>query len=153
VTCTIRRAISEDAEEVSSIIVAALRKTNAKDYSEAVIQRVEQSFTPEAVREMMNHRVMFVATQDERIIGTASLDGCVVRTVFVEPGFQGQEIGRRLIAEVEREALARGIALLAVPSSITAEPFYAKLGFRAVRDSYHGEERTIVMERALSTES
>ncbi|MBD3849478.1 GNAT family N-acetyltransferase [Bosea sp. SSUT16] len=152
-TCTIRRAISEDAEEVSSIIVAALRKTNAKDYSEAVIQRVEQSFTPEAVREMMNHRVMFVATQDERIIGTASLDGCVVRTVFVEPGFQGQEIGRRLIAEVEREALARGIALLAVPSSITAEPFYAKLGFRAVRDSYHGEERTIVMERALSTES
>jgi hypothetical protein len=36
-----------------------------------------------------------------------------------------------------------------VPSSVTAESFYAKLGFNAVRDSYHGEERTIVMERRV----
>ena len=39
--------------------------------------------------------------------------------------------------------------MLTVPSSVTAEPFYAKLGFRPVRDSYHGEERTIIMERPL----
>jgi len=34
--------------------------------------------------------------------------------------------------------------------SITAEAFYAKLGFNAVRDSYHGDERTIIMERWLA---
>jgi len=39
---------------------------------------------------------------------------------------------------------------LAVPSSVTAEQFYSKLGFSAVHDSYHGEERTIVMERNLA---
>ncbi|WP_280940334.1 hypothetical protein [Mesorhizobium sp. LNHC221B00] len=38
--------------------------------------------------------------------------------------------------------------MLTVPSSLTAEAFYARLGFRAVRDSYHGEERTIIMQRA-----
>jgi hypothetical protein len=53
------------------------------------------------------------------------------------------------MAEVERVAVERDVAVLAVPSSVTAEPFYAKLGFNAVRDSFYGEERTIVMERPL----
>jgi hypothetical protein len=39
--------------------------------------------------------------------------------------------------------------MLAVPSSVTAATFYARLGFRAVRDSYYGDERTIIMERLL----
>jgi hypothetical protein len=37
--------------------------------------------------------------------------------------------------------------LLAVASSVTAETFHARLGFKAVRDSYYGDERTIIMER------
>jgi len=53
------------------------------------------------------------------------------------------------MAEVERTACKRKISVLAVPSSVTAETFYAGLGFRAVRDSYHGDERTIIMERSL----
>jgi len=53
------------------------------------------------------------------------------------------------MAEVERTARERDISRLAVPSSLSAETFYAQLGFRAVRDSYYGEERTIIMERSL----
>ncbi|HYI26504.1 MAG TPA: GNAT family N-acetyltransferase, partial [Bradyrhizobium sp.] len=67
------------------------------------------------------------------------------------PEYQGRGIGRALMARVELAAMTSNVAILAVPSSVTAEPFYAKLGFRAVRDSYHGEERTIVMERSLTT--
>jgi len=73
----------------------------------------------------------------------------VVRTVFVSPDVQAQGIGKLLMAEVERTACKRKISVLAVPSSVTAETFYAGLGFRAVRDSYHGDERTIIMERSL----
>jgi hypothetical protein len=36
-----------------------------------------------------------------------------------------------------------------VASSVTAESFYGRLGFTAVRDSYYGDERTIIMERSL----
>lgn len=53
------------------------------------------------------------------------------------------------MAEIERTARERNIASLTVPSSVTAETFYARLGFHAVRDSYHGDERTIIMERSL----
>lgn len=59
--CVIRPASSSDAEGISRIIIAALRDTNAKDYSEAVIARVEQSFSPAAVSELMTRRLVFVA--------------------------------------------------------------------------------------------
>ena len=55
------------------------------------------------------------------------------------------------MAEIERIARTNSIAVLTVPSSITAEPFYAKIGFKAVGDSYYGDERTITMERTLES--
>jgi hypothetical protein len=33
-----------------------------------------------------------------------------------------------------------------VPFSITAEGFYARLGFQKVRDEFYGAERTIIMQ-------
>ena len=145
----IRPARPEDAAAISRVIISALRETNAKDYSEAVIARVEQNFSPTAVRDLLERRLVFVAATGDDIVGTASLDGRVVRTVFIKPECQSRGIGRALIAQVERVAIEKGVTVPAVPSSVTAEPFYAKLRFNAVRDSYHGEERTIVMERPL----
>lgn len=120
----------------------------AGNYSADIIQRVEPSFSPPAVRELIRGRKVFVAGIAGRVVGTASLDGGVVRTVFVDPDAQRQGVGRRLMDEVERFARETGLKVLTVLSSITAEALYARLGFKAVRDSYHGEERTIIMEHA-----
>lgn len=147
--CQIRPAQPADAEGISRVIVSALRETNARDYSEAVVARVEQNFSPAAILDILARRLVFVAEVDQAVVGTASLDGRVVRSVFIDPAHQGRGIGRALMAEIERAATARGVTALAVPSSVTAEPFYAKLGFHPLRDSYHGDERTIVMERPL----
>jgi N-acetylglutamate synthase-like GNAT family acetyltransferase len=147
--CTIRVARASDAEGISKVILLALRETNAKDYSLEIIEQVALSFNPSAVLDLMSKRHVFVALAENRIIGTASLDGGVVRTVFVAPDVQGQGIGRLLMVEVERTARERNVEVLVVPSSVTAEHFYSKLGFKAVHDSYHGNERTIIMERPL----
>jgi GNAT superfamily N-acetyltransferase len=147
--CAIRPALEVDADEISEVILRALHETNARDYTSEIIERVERSFSPHAVRELIGKRTVFVATIDSRVVGTASLDGSVVRTVFVSPDFQARGVGKLLMTEIERTARARCIARLAVPSSVTAEAFYARLGFKAVRDSYHGDERTIIMERIL----
>jgi GNAT superfamily N-acetyltransferase len=147
--CTIRSAREDEAGEISAVILRALRETNAKDYASDVIARVEQSFGPDAVRQLIGKRIVFVAMIGDRLVGTASLDGGVVRTVFVAPDVQGRGIGKSLMTEIERTARERGIVRLAVPSSVTAERFYARLGFKAVRDSHHGDERTIIMERSL----
>lgn len=147
--CMIRLATKEDAAAISRIVITALRESNASDYPPEVIDRVEQSFTPEAVAALLDKRMVFVASLHSALIATASLDGDVVRSVFVDPAHQGNGVGRRLMETLHAQAINAGMAKLRVPSSLTAEDFYAGLGYRKVRDEYHGAERTVVMEKTL----
>lgn len=145
----VRLAQSEDAEGISQVILAALHSSNARDYPADVIARVASNFTPDAVLDLLKRRVVLAAVQDGVIVATAALDANVVRSVFVNPALQGQGIGRLLMIEIELRAREAGVTTLSVPSSLTAEPFYTRLGFHTVRDVYHGNERTLVMEKAL----
>lgn len=148
-TCQVRSATSSDSAGISRVVVAALRGTNAEDYSADVIAQVEKGFAPESVRKLIERRKVFVAMQGEDITGTASLDGNVVRSVFVDPVYQGRGIGRQLMQEIHGTAASAGVKVLRVPSSITAEKFYAALGYQKIRDEFYGAERTIVMEKRM----
>jgi GNAT superfamily N-acetyltransferase len=66
--------------------------------------------------------------------------------VFVSPDAQGTGVGKLLISSVIEQARQRGVEKLSVPSTVTAERFYERMGLKSVRDEYHGDERTIVME-------
>ena len=52
---------------------------------------------------------------------------------MVNPNFQAQGIGSLLMNQIEHTAREKGFAKLVVQSSITAEGFYRRLGFVAVR--------------------
>ncbi len=145
----IRAAQPHDAPAISRVIIDALRISNARDYSPEVIQRVESNFTAERIGKLIETRLVLVALQDQQVLGTASLDGQVIRTVFVDPTQQGKGIGRRLMAAIERQAQERGACELLVPSSLTAQGFYRQLGFTQVREVVEGEERTLIMSRQL----
>lgn len=150
-TCLIRKATDTDAAAISRVIVAALRESNSQDYPADVIAQVELSFSPSAIPRLLAQRQVYVASHGEEIIATASLDQATVRSVFVAPEHQGQGVGRAVMAAVESAAAINGVSRLRVPSSITAEGFYRSLGYSTVRDEYHGEERTIIMEKSLTS--
>ncbi|AUY36548.1 GNAT family N-acetyltransferase [Pseudomonas soli] len=149
--CHIRRAQREDAEAISRIVITALRESNSRDYPAEVIAQVEQSFSPAAVSALLDSRMVFVAVNQNELLGTASLDGEVVRTVFVAPIHHRTGVGKRLMEAVHAAAIRAGVTALSVPSSITAQGFYARLGYRKLRDEFHGVERTIVLEKSTLT--
>ncbi|MDC0687351.1 GNAT family N-acetyltransferase [Mitsuaria sp. RG] len=149
--CHIRRAQREDAEAISRIVITALRESNSQDYPAEVIAQVEQNFSPAAVSALLDSRMVFVAVNQNELLGTASLDGEVVRTVFVAPIHHRTGVGKRLMEAVHAAAIRAGVMALRVPSSITAQGFYARLGYRKLRDEFHGVERTIVMEKSTLT--
>jgi hypothetical protein len=82
---TIRPADLADAGAISQVVVSALQSTNAKDYTPEIIGRVAENFSPASIAALMARRDVFVALEGSRIVGTASLDGKVVRSVFVAP--------------------------------------------------------------------
>lgn len=147
--CLIRRALPVDAQAISNVVIAALRESNARDYAPQVINAVEQHFCPTSILNLMQQRQMYVAVLEQQVVGTASLDQAVVRSVFVSPHHQGRGIGQQLMARLKDAAIAAQIAELRVPSSLTAESFYTQLGFEKVRDEYHGAERTVIMALRL----
>ncbi|WP_371226349.1 GNAT family N-acetyltransferase [Pseudomonas sp. QE6] len=146
---TIRQACSDDAKAISQVIVAAVRESNGQDYPASVIESVVAHFMPERVIELLEQRLVFVALLDDKIVGTGALDGDAVRSLFVAPQQQRKGIGQALMDRVEKAALERGIEALLVPSSLTAQAFYARLGYGVVREQLHGEERTIIMTKSL----
>jgi N-acetylglutamate synthase-like GNAT family acetyltransferase len=145
----IRIATGEDAAMISELIVRTLRESNGRDYSPDIIEQVQRSFSPQAILDLLGRRQVYVATFNQHIVATASLDQDVVRSVFVEPGCQGKGLGKRLMGKLESVAVSQGFTKLHVPSSITAEGFYRTLGFDRIRDEYHGAERTIIMQKLL----
>ncbi|WP_210402046.1 GNAT family N-acetyltransferase [Pseudotabrizicola formosa] len=145
----IRLAQESDAGQISGLVQKTIRISNAQDYSHAVIERVVANFSTDTVQRLLKTRTVLVAIKNNVTVGTASLDGEVVRTVFVDPDVQGQGVGRQLMKAIEITAKRGGTTMLQVPASLTAKPFYAQLGYTEVRDVFHGEERTVIMEKGI----
>ncbi|WP_423205585.1 GNAT family N-acetyltransferase [Pseudomonas kribbensis] len=148
--CLIRNATCADAPAISRMIINTLRESNAQDYSSEIIDQVTQSFSPQAIFRLLTERQVLVAIVDSHVVATASLDQDVVRSVFVDPGYQRKGIGRHLMERIQSIAVNAGVNRLRVPSSITAEGFYASLGFIKHRDEFHEAERTIIMAKTLA---
>lgn len=149
----IKPATPADVEEISAVVLRCLRETNAQHYSADVIASVIENFSPDKIAARFADRLVLVATAKGEIIGTASLHGAWVRSVFVRPDQQKHGIGTRLMRAIEERAEAQGIRQISVPSSINAEGFYRRLGFAHLRDELHGQERVIVMAKSLTSVS
>ncbi|SDL16395.1 Acetyltransferase, GNAT family [Pseudomonas delhiensis] len=147
--CQIRPARADDAGAISRVIIAALRYSNAQDYPPDVIEEVVKHFSPEKVTELLQRRSVLVAMREDSVVATVGLEGDVVRSLFVDPRHQFQGVGRCLMAMIESQARSEGVEVLRVPSSLTAEAFYRRLGYEVVREVMQGEERTLVMQRHL----
>lgn len=145
----IRPAVSEDAAAISSAIIRALRETNARDYPPHVIEAVVANFSTENVARQIEARRAYVAVIDGVVVGTASLDVRVVRSVYVAPSHQGTGVGSRLMDTIEHLAREQSFDALSVPSSTTAQLFYERRGYVSVREQFHGDEKTIIMRKSL----
>ena len=145
----IRPARPADADAVSRVVVRSLRETDGRDYPPRVIEAVAARYTARRVRELMASRRVLVAVRAGTLVGTASLEGDLVQSVYVSPEQQGSGIGASLMAAIEGLARTDGVRALSVASSTTAEGFYRKLGFAPVGPEGDGDEQLIRLEKPL----
>jgi N-acetylglutamate synthase-like GNAT family acetyltransferase len=145
----IRRATAEDSGAVYEIVLRTLCDSNSRDYPASVIDRLVLTL-PNKVASNLETWHAFLAIVDGQVVGTGSLSGQIVQSVYVHPDYQRGGVATRLMDAVENAAIAQSVRTLSVQSSITAQPFYANRGFKIAREEFFGEERTIVMSKDLA---
>ena len=83
----------------------------------------------------MSARRTLVAEENGEVVGFAELeeDGCL-DMIYRRKDTVGRGIGKRLYRAIEHEAHSRGIERVFAEASITARPFFERLGFRVLRE-------------------
>lgn len=130
----IRRFRREDLPHLTELFYQTVRTVNRRDYT---LEQV-QAWAPEEVRQAgdsarwqaLAERFTLIAEIDGQIVGFCDLeaDGHLDR-FYVHAEFQGQGVGRALLAEVENIARRECMPRVFVEASITARPFFLKQGF------------------------
>jgi predicted N-acetyltransferase YhbS len=146
----IRKFRKEDAKEVSNIIRRCLREVVSKDYPKKAIDNLCDFFTPSLLIKNSKDRALFVAVEDDKVIGTASLKGNMAFTVFVNPDIHGKGVGSKLMDKVEKLAKENGYKTIKVPSGLSSIEFYKRRGYKknnVTHSKEHGD--TINMSKKL----
>ncbi len=132
----IRKLQEKDAGEVSSLIAITLRATNSKDYSSEFIENEIKALQPQTILERARWTHFYVFCEDGKIVGCGAIgpfwrkiDESSLFTIFVLPEYQGQGIGRKIIQTLEKDEYFLRAKRIEIPASITAVPFYRKMGY------------------------
>ncbi|QIA63048.1 GNAT family N-acetyltransferase [Vibrio astriarenae] len=146
---------SEDANDLWSIYFHTIRHINIRDYSlDQVAAWAPDNIDPQRWRNKMESIKPFIAKIDGKPVGYADLqqDGLIYH-FFCHHQFQSRGVGRALMTHIEQQAKQRGTSRLYSHVSITARPFYERMGFTVVKEQLievrQQHLKNFVMEKPL----
>lgn len=132
----IRKFEENDAKEVADLISTTMRITNIKDYSLEYIENDIRVLTPEYLVKRMSWTNGYVYCDNNKIVGCGFIGSywgkeneSSLYTIFVLPDFQGKGIGRKIVETLEKDDYFLRARRIEIPASITACPFYIKMGY------------------------
>ena len=127
----IRPYRSSDCPTLAQIYYETIHTVNAADYTPAQLDAWASGDVDLQVWDAyFLARHSFVAKLDGKIVGFADMDDTgYLGRLYVHKDHQGMGIGKALCATVEA---AVDVAKYTLHSSVTARPFYEKLGYRTV---------------------
>lgn len=138
----VRKLIITDIDNCISLFQATVHSINANDYSIEQLHAWAPLVEPMKIDnysywQTLIKNIAYVAEYNNQIIGFSDLnnEGYLDR-LFVHKDFQKQGIATALVMQLENEARNYGIKQLTVQASVTAKPFFIKMGFYLVKKSF-----------------
>lgn len=132
----IRLYSESDFEEILALFFETVRTVNRRDYSDEQV-RAWAPDRPDRVRwkKSFSDKSVFLAESDGKVLGFGELErsGHIDR-FYVRSDHIGQGVGKAIYAALETEARKQGLRRLFVEASITAKPFFSRMGFRVCQE-------------------
>lgn len=138
-----------DASLTAEIFLLAITEISSRDYTPGQIAAWAKIDDLTAWGAVRASRPTWIAEIEGHAAGFADLtkDG-LVDMMFVHPNFQGLGVASLLLAEVEANANAAGMARLLTEASRTARHFFERRGFQVVQ-AQQVEKRGQMLENFL----
>ncbi|MYM58368.1 GNAT family N-acetyltransferase [Vibrio sp. OCN044] len=133
---TIRQYKPEDAQALWEVFFFTVRNINIQHYSQQQVEAwAPDNWNQEVWQEIMLQISPYIAEIDGQVAGYTDLqDSGLIDHFFCHYKFQGKGVGRAMMEYVIEQSKQRGISRLYSEVSITARPFYERMGFNLVRE-------------------
>ncbi len=132
------QARTSDLQAMQALFRASISELCRNDYTPA--QRevwLEAATDTTGWLKRINNQYFLLAVSGVDVIGMASLgDEGYVDFLYVHPTWKRQGLATLLFRAVESEAGKRGYSTLKTDASITARPFFEKMGFHVVHPNH-----------------
>jgi putative acetyltransferase len=131
----IRQVKRADIAQISRLYYETVHRVNCRDYSPEQVDAWAAQIYPDAFWQKRFRRYfVLVAEEEGAIVGFAELaPRGEMDCFYVHHARQHRGVGAALMARVEREARSRGNSRLTADVSVTAEPFFRRMGFQIVK--------------------
>lgn len=139
---TIRRATSEDLQNILALFYETVRYICIQDYNEVQIKAWTSSIKDEdRWLSKIASQYFIVLEKDNKIIGFSSLENNnYIDFLFVHKDHQNKGIANIMFQHLESIALANDTKKLEADVSITAKSFFLRKGFEIIKEQINIRE-------------
>lgn len=132
----VRRYIDGDEIGICDLVKKDVLAENIKDYPKEAINHLIESHNEELIKRRAEMFHVYVLTDNEKIVGVGmigpywdSLTESSFFTIFIDPSYKGQGLGRKIIETLEQDEYYKRANRVEIPASITAVEFYKHFGY------------------------
>lgn len=147
-----------DAEAFVQILRDSIREVASVDYPRAVIDGWAPEVTERSIRFTVanpENELRVVAEIDGQIVGIGAtmIEKRQLRACYVSPVGLRKGVGTAIVNRLEEIAKENGLNRFELDATITAEPFYQKLGYTSVRRMRHQTSAGTDMDAVFMTKN
>ncbi|MBU0761726.1 MAG: GNAT family N-acetyltransferase [Candidatus Altiarchaeota archaeon] len=123
-----------DGRRCHYIIKKCLFTVNKKEDSLATRKNLAKNNTPKRLLEKNSMEKIYVAEDKNKVVGIIGIDDVgIIHHLFVDPRYHGKGIGSALLQKTITTAKKHKLKKVTTHSSILADGFYKKHGFKRIR--------------------
>jgi putative acetyltransferase len=132
----IRLFKTEDAEQIARLFHETVREVNIRDYSSSQVR----AWAPDNIHfinwiEVCSNRFTYVADDEGAIAGFGELEpNGHIDCFYCHKNYQRCGVGRQIYQAIEAKAVELSVNRLLTEASITAKPFFQRMGFSVIKE-------------------
>lgn len=141
-------------KQIPALFTNTIHKTCHKDYTkEQLTAWANPNIDYKVWEKRLDKTKPYLVVIDDTLVGFTEFYNDYIDCFYVHHEYQGQGVGKALMNHVLDIALKNGIKKLRVDASITAKPFFMKLGFCEIKQNLVKRENQNLINYRLEKET